>query len=86
MTDSPYRAYGFPDEPGESRYIPAKEGKYRPATAREIMLNLKHLREDEVMAVFRAGICFKEVDGEAFMIDNMAKVESIIMEKIIREL
>ena len=59
----------------------------RRATPNEIVSVLRHLSEEEVIAMDRAGICFIMGDDEqTFVIDNMEKVQSITMEKLLREL
>lgn len=58
----------------------------RRATPNEIAWKLPHLGEEEVIAMSRAGICFIDDEDGTFTIDNLDKVRSIIVEKILREL
>jgi len=82
MTDSMYLAYGLPSEPGESKYIPAKQGNYRRATPNEIAYRLQHLTERQVIAADQAKLCYVHEDGESFMVDSMAELEAIIIDQM----
>jgi hypothetical protein len=72
--------------PGRTRLEESNKSGYRPATLEEVEQFFDTQSRQWCEAAVKAGVCFVSNDGQTFLVNNLSKVQSIITEKMLREL